>query len=80
MGTRFWCHSEEPRSDPDDEESSPASKRLRARFLAEFTLSAQSEILRYAQDDGEGLGMAGEKHPGFFGAKNGPQIDTTVSS
>jgi hypothetical protein len=37
----------------------------RARFLAEFTLSTQSEIpslrsgraLRFAQDDSEGLGM-----------------------
>ncbi len=31
----------------------------RARFLAEFTLSTQSEILRFAQDDSEGLGMTG---------------------
>jgi len=30
---------------------------IRARFLAEFTLSTQSEILRFAQDDSEGLGM-----------------------
>ena len=29
----------------------------RARFLAEFTLSTQSEVLRCAQDDSEGLGM-----------------------
>ena len=29
----------------------------RVRFLAEFTLSTQSEILRFAQDDSEGLGM-----------------------
>ena len=28
-----------------------------ARFLAEFTLSTQSEILRFAQDDSEGPGM-----------------------
>ncbi len=27
------------------------------RFFAEFTLSTQSEILRFAQDDSEGLGM-----------------------
>ena len=48
-----------------DEESRTALKVLRARFLAEFTLSAQSEIpslrsgqaLRFAQDDSEGLGM-----------------------
>ena len=48
-----------------DEESRTALKILRARFLAEFTLSTQSEIpslrsgraLRFAQDDSEGLGM-----------------------
>ena len=34
-----------------------SERRTRARFLAEFTLSAQSEILRCAQDDSEGLGM-----------------------
>jgi hypothetical protein len=34
-------------------------KKTRARFLAEFTLSTQSEILRFAQDDSEGLGMTG---------------------
>jgi hypothetical protein len=28
-----------------------------ARFFAEFTLSTQSEILRFAQDDSEGLRM-----------------------
>jgi len=32
-------------------------ERTRARFLAEFTLSGQCEILRCAQDDSEGLGM-----------------------
>ena len=32
-----------------------------ARFLVEFTLSIQSEILRFAQDDSEGLGMTGFK-------------------
>ena len=32
-------------------------QKARARFLAEFTLSTQSEILRFAQDDSEGLGM-----------------------
>jgi hypothetical protein len=40
-----------------DEESRSALKMLRARFLAAFTLSTQSEILRCAQDDSEGLGM-----------------------
>jgi len=40
-----------------DEESRTALTTFRARFLAEFTLSAQSEILRFAQDDSEGLGM-----------------------
>ena len=39
-----------------DEESRMSTVR-RARFLAEFTLSGQSEILRCAQDDSEGLGM-----------------------
>ena len=33
-------------------------ERTRTRFLAEFTLRGQSEILRCAQDDSEGLGMA----------------------
>jgi len=32
-------------------------KMRRARFFAKFTLSRQSEILRYAQDDSEGLRM-----------------------
>jgi hypothetical protein len=36
-------------------------KIRRARFLAQFTLSAQSEILRYAQDDSEGLRMTAGK-------------------
>jgi len=40
-----------------DEESRSVLKILRATFLAEFTLSTQSEILRFAQDDSEGLGM-----------------------
>jgi len=31
--------------------------RTRARFLTEFTLSTQGEILRYAQHESEGLGM-----------------------
>ena len=34
-----------------DEESRSALKTLRARFLAEFTLGTQSEILRFAQND-----------------------------
>jgi len=33
------CHSEESRSDRDDEESRIVLNTLRARFLAEFTLS-----------------------------------------
>jgi hypothetical protein len=41
--------------------------KIRARFLAEFTLGTQSEIpslrsgqaLRFAQDDSEGLGKTG---------------------
>jgi len=32
-------------------------KTNKSRFLAESTLSTQSEILRFAQDDSEGLGM-----------------------
>jgi hypothetical protein len=62
------CHSEESRSDRDDEESRIALKTLRARFLAEFTLSGQSEILRCAQDDSEGLGMTAWK--GFPAARS----------
>ena len=54
--TRLVCHSEEPAG---DEESCTAKTSFRARFLAEFTLSDQSEILRCAQDDSEGLGMTG---------------------
>ena len=54
---------------PCDAESRSALKMLRARFLAEFTLSTQSEIpslrsgqaLRCAQDDSEGLGMTVRK-------------------
>ena len=44
-----------------DEESRIGLKTLRARFLAEFTLSGQSEILRCAQGDSEGLGMTAWK-------------------
>ncbi len=44
-----------------DKESRIVLKTLRARFLAEFTLSGQSEILRCAQDDSEGLGMTAWK-------------------
>jgi hypothetical protein len=40
-----------------DEQSRIVLKTLRARFLAEFTLSGQSEILRFAQNDSEGLRM-----------------------
>jgi hypothetical protein len=41
-----------------DEESCPDQIGVpRGRFLAEFTLSGQSEILRCAQDDSEGLGV-----------------------
>jgi hypothetical protein len=32
-------------------------KMRRARFFAEFTLSGQSEILRFAQNDSERLRM-----------------------
>ena len=33
------------------------NSQCQVRFLAELTLSTQSQILRYAQDDSEGLGM-----------------------
>ena len=59
-----------PRSPPfllaEDDESRIGLKTLRARFLAQFTLSGQSEILRCAQDDSEGLGMTAWK--GFSAA------------
>jgi hypothetical protein len=48
------CHSERS-------EESLRSFVSRARFLAEFTLSGQSDILRCAQDDSEGLGMTAIK-------------------
>jgi hypothetical protein len=50
--TRLACHSEQ-----SEESSSGNPDLIGARFLAEFTLSGQSEILRCAQDDSEGLGM-----------------------
>ena len=52
------CHSEEPEATRN---LALALKEGRARFLAEFTLSTQSEILRFAQDDSEGLGMTASK-------------------
>jgi hypothetical protein len=36
-------------------------KMRRARFFAKYTLSRQSEILRYAQDDSEGLRITAGK-------------------
>ncbi|MGA3168906.1 MAG: hypothetical protein ABSF14_22625 [Terriglobia bacterium] len=45
-------------------------KIRRARFFAKFTLSRQSEILRYAQDDSEGLRMAAGKR--FSAAREAP--------
>ena len=45
----------------DDEESRIGLKTLRARFLAEFILRGQGEILRFAQNDSEGLGMTAWK-------------------
>jgi hypothetical protein len=41
-------------------------KMRRATFFAKFTLSGQSEILRYAQDDSEGLRMTARMR--FFAA------------
>jgi len=46
--TRSECHSQS-RSDRDEE--SRMVFIFRARFLAEFTLSRQNEILRFAQND-----------------------------
>jgi hypothetical protein len=34
-------------------------RKNRARFRAEFILSGQGKILRFAQNDSEGLGMTG---------------------
>jgi hypothetical protein len=59
--TRLACHSEESRSDRDDEESRIVLKTLRARFLAQFTLNGQGEIPRFARNDSEGLGMTAWK-------------------
>jgi hypothetical protein len=39
----------------------PTEEGLRARFFAQFILSGQSEILRFAQNDSEGLGMTVER-------------------
>ena len=39
------------------DEESRAARSSKARFPAEFTPSAQSEILRFAQGDSEGLGL-----------------------
>ena len=49
-----------------DEESRIVLKTLRARLLVEFILSGQSEILRFAQNDSEGIGMTAWK--GFSAA------------
>jgi len=55
---RDW-HSEEPQAvlSIAKEESRMFMKMGRARFFAQFILSGQSEILRCAQDDSEGLRM-----------------------
>jgi len=50
------CHSERSEESCSASERK-AERRIGAKFLAEFTLSSQSEILRCAQDDSEGLGM-----------------------
>jgi hypothetical protein len=55
-------------------EKSRSAVAFRARLLAELTLSTQSEIpslrsgqvLRFAQDDSEGLGMTPSRQPGGF--------------
>jgi hypothetical protein len=45
----------------DDEESRISMKMSRARSFAQFILSGQSEILRFAQNDSEGLRMTAGK-------------------
>ena len=42
-----------------------SAERSRARFFAQFSLSGQSEILRRAQDDSEGLRMTAWPRPPF---------------
>ena len=54
LKTRLTCHSEEPQATRN---LALPLRQTRARFLAAFTLSTQGEILRFAQDDSEGLGM-----------------------
>jgi hypothetical protein len=54
LKTRLTGHSEEPQATRN---LALPLRQTRARFLAKFTLSTQSEILRFAQDDSEGLGM-----------------------
>jgi hypothetical protein len=49
------CHSDPERSEGEESLRSFVS---RARFLAEFTLSGQSEILRFAQDDSDQKGFS----------------------
>ena len=58
--TRRDCHSEEPQAVLSEakEESRISMKMRRARFFTQFILSGQSEILRFAQNDSEGLRMA----------------------
>ncbi len=64
--TRLGCHSEESRSDRDDEESRIGLKTLRARFLAEFTLSEMRRSFAPLRMTANGLGMTAWK--GFSAA------------
>ena len=58
--TRLAGYCEEPQAVLSiAKEESRKSRTFRARFLAEFILSGQGEILRFAQKDSEGLGMTG---------------------
>ncbi len=51
-------------------------KMRRARSFAQFILSGQSEILRCAQDDSEGLRMTAMKR--FSAACEAPPFQTVV--
>jgi hypothetical protein len=52
-------------------------KMRRARFFAQFILSGQSEILRCAQDDSEGLRMTVGEH---FSAACATRVDIDVGT
>jgi penicillin G amidase len=68
---------------PTDDEESRTSVISRARFLAEFTLSGQSEILLPRlrdQDDSEGLGMTEAVPPGMTKEVDDPTLAALLSA